>query len=66
MLVFSYSLDKYLGYMVRVTIFKENSILFSIVAIPIYIPTNSVTGFLFSPYLLFADFLMIPILTAVR
>ena len=44
--------------------------LFSIVAIPIYIPTNSVRGFAFlytlSSIIKFVDFLMMAILTIVR
>ena len=43
-----------------------NSILLSIVAEPVYIPTNSVRGFPFPhTYLLFVDFLMMAILTGV-
>ena len=41
-------------------VFKEISILFSMVAVPIYIPTNSAGGFPFFPHplqhLLFVDF----------
>ena len=48
-------------------VFKES--LFSTMAVPIYIPTNSVEGFTFlhtfSSILLFADILMIAILTGV-
>ena len=50
-------------------VFWGTSILFSIVAAPIYIPTNSVEGFPFStssPHLLSIDFSMISILTGVR
>ena len=52
-------------------IFIGTSILFSIVAAPIYITTNSVGGFpflhsLFNICLLFVDFLIITILTGVR
>ena len=51
-------------------VFWGTSMLFSIVAAPIYIPTNSVRGFpflytLFSVYL-FVDFLPVAILTGVR
>jgi len=39
-----------LGYMVGLfLVFKGISILFSIVAVPVYISTNTVGGFLFSP-----------------
>ena len=50
-------------------VFWGTSILFSIVAVPTYIPTNIVGVFLFSipsPTLLFVDFLMMAILTGVR
>ena len=44
--------------------------LFSIVAIPIYIPTNSIRGFAFlytlCSIIKFVDFLMMAILTIVR
>ena len=50
--------------------FLGTSIVFSVLAVSIYIPTNSVKGFLFFPYrlyhLLFVDFLMVTILTCVR
>ena len=51
--------------------FRSVSVLIFIVAIPIYIPTNSRGGFpslytLPSIYLLFVDFLMIAILVGVR
>ena len=51
--------------------FLRKSMLFSIVVIPIYIPTNSVEGFpflhtIFSIYLLFVDFLIMAILTGVK
>ena len=50
-------------------VFWGTSLLFSIVGIPIYIPTNSVREFPFLHTLcsmLFVDFLMIAILTGVR
>ena len=50
-------------------IFKGTSILFSIGAVPVYIPTNSVEGSLLftpSPASIFVDFLMMAILTSVR
>ena len=52
-------------------VFWETSILFSMVAAPIYIPTNIVGGFpffhiLFSVYFFFADFLVMAVLTSVR
>ena len=48
-------------------VFKGTSILFSIVAVPVYIPTNSVGGFPFPSHLfhqlLFLDVLIMAILT---
>ena len=55
---------------VLLLVFKRISILFSIVATPIYIPTHSVWGFPFPShpfqYLLFVEFLIIAILIGVR
>ena len=50
-------------------VFKGISILFSIVVVSVCIPTNSVRGFPFLltfPSILFAEFLMMAILTSVR
>ena len=48
-------------------VFEGTSILFSIMVVTIYIPTNSVEGFpLLHIHLLFVDFLMMAILTGVR
>ena len=44
-------------------VFWGTIILFSIVAIPIYLPTNSVTGFPFFQYFLFLDILLMDFLT---
>ena len=74
-LVFSFSSDKYpevelLDHMVVLfLIFWGTSLLFSIVAAPIYISTNSVEGSLFStslPTLVIACLFMMAILTGVR
>ena len=75
-LVFPFPLGIYPGVelldhmVVPFSIYWETSILFSIVAAPIYIHSNSIKKFPFSPYpqqyLLFVFFLMIAILTGVR
>ena len=55
-----------LGHMVVLFIvFKEISILSSIVAVSIYMPTNSARVFPFFQHLLFLGFLMMAILTGV-
>ena len=74
-LVFLFSSDTYsgvelLGHMVVLFLaFGGTSILFSMVAAPIYIPTNNVGGFLLSPLSLqhlSVDILVIVNLTGVR
>ena len=76
----SFSILVFSGYMPRSGIsgsyggfipsFLRNLHTASIVAVLIYIPTNSARAFLFSPHplqhLLFVDFLMMAILTGVR
>ena len=47
-------------------VFWGTTILFSIVALPIYIPTNSVRGFPFFQYFLFLDILLIDFLTGAK
>ena len=74
--MFSFPLDKYLAVelldrmVVLFLIFWGTSILFSIVAAPIYIPTSNARGFpllhILSNNVLFLVFLMTPILTGVR
>ena len=55
-----------LGHMVILfLVFKGISILSSIVAVSIYIPTNRARVFPFLQHLLFIDFLMMAILTSV-
>lgn len=53
---------------VLVLVFKGTSILYSTVVVPVYLPINSVGGFLLlctlSSILLFVDFLMMDILTS--
>ena len=63
LLVFSFSLDKYpkvklLNLVTVYFIIEETAILFSIVALPIYIPTNSTKLFRFSTSLLNLLFLI--------
>ena len=49
-----------------ILVFWGTSILFAIVAVPIYIPTNSVRGFPFFQYFLFLDILLIDFLTSAK
>ena len=70
----SFCVMVFVGYLPRSGIAGsyDSSILFSIVAVPVYIPINSVEGFPFlqnllpKKHLLFAHFLMMAILTGVK